>query len=397
MELNLLTDQQAHDLREMIASAHHILITGHSRPDGDALGACLAWSYYLADCFGKESTLIVPNGYPDFLHWLPGNERIVRYDKRPDDVKAMFDKADLVFCIDYNALNRVDEMEQTLTECNAPRVMLDHHLNPTLPTILSVSKPDLSSSSEVVFRVAWQLGDFNKLDKKFATCVYCGMMTDTGGFTFNSTRPEIYFIICQLLTKHIDKDKIYRNVYNNYSQWAIRLRGYLMSQKLNVFEDLHASYFTLTRKNIRDYHYVRGDGEGLVNEPLRIKGMKVSVSLREDDRVDNKIWVSLRSVDNFSVEDMAKRFFNGGGHFNASGGQLDCSMDEAERITRSAFMYYADILKWCQGFDRCIIKQIVYDKQLIKVLSQWDVMSVFRLSRKSMAFHFAIEINPLVQ
>lgn len=345
MELNLLTDQQAHDLREMIASAHHILITGHSRPDGDALGACLAWSYYLADCFGKESTLIVPNGYPDFLHWLPGNERIVRYDKRPDDVKAMFDKADLVFCIDYNALNRVDEMEQTLTECNAPRVMLDHHLNPTLPTILSVSKPDLSSSSEVVFRVAWQLGDFNKLDKKFATCVYCGMMTDTGGFTFNSTRPEIYFIICQLLTKHIDKDKIYRNVYNNYSQWAIRLRGYLMSQKLNVFEDLHASYFTLTRKNIRDYHYVRGDGEGLVNEPLRIKGMKVSVSLREDDRVDNKIWVSLRSVDNFSVEDMAKRFFKGGGHFNASGGQLDCSMDEAERITRSAFMYYADILK----------------------------------------------------
>ena len=303
----------------MIASARHILITGHSRPDGDALGACLAWSYYLADCFGKEATLIVPNGYPDFLHWLPGNERIVRYDKRPDEAKAMFDKADLVFCIDYNALSRVDEMERTLAECNAPRVMLDHHLNPTLPTILSVSKPDLSSSSEVVFRVVWQLGGFDGLDKKFATCVYCGMMTDTGGFTFNSTRPEIYFIICQLLTKRIDKDKIYRNVYNNFSQWAIRLRGYLMSQKLNVFEDLHASYFTLTRKNIRDYHYVRGDGEGLVNEPLRIKGMKVSVSLREDDRVDNKVWVSLRSVDNFSVEDMAKRFFNGGGHFNASG------------------------------------------------------------------------------
>jgi phosphoesterase RecJ-like protein len=188
-------------------------------------------------------------------------------------------------------------------------------------------------------------GGFEDLGKKFAVPVYCGMMTDTGGFTFNSTRPEIYFIICQLLTKHIDKDKIYRNVFNNYSQWAIRLRGYLMSQKLNVFEDLHASYFTLTRQNIRDYHYVRGDGEGLVNEPLRIKGMKVSISLREDDRIDNKVWVSLRSVDDFSVEEMAKKFFNGGGHFNASGGQLDCTMEEAERITREAIKYYAPQLK----------------------------------------------------
>ena len=171
------------------------------------------------------------------------------------------------------------------------------------------------------------------------------MMTDTGGFTFASSRPEIFYIICQLLTKGIDKDKIYRNVFNNYSTWAIRLRGYLMSQKLNVFEDLHASYYTLTRQNMLDFHYKRGDAEGLVNEPLRIKGMKVSISLREDDRIDNKIWISLRSVDDFSVEDMARRFFNGGGHFNASGGHLDCSIEEAEKITREAFAYYREQLK----------------------------------------------------
>lgn len=184
-----------------------------------------------------------------------------------------------------------------------------------------------------------------RLSKTFAVCDYCGMMTDTGGFTFASSRPEIFYIICQLLTKGIDKDKIYRNVFNNYSTWAIRLRGYLMSQKLNVFEDLHASYYTLTRQNMLDYHYKRGDAEGLVNEPLRIKGMKVSISLREDDRIDNKIWISLRSVDDFSVEDMARRFFNGGGHFNASGGHLDCSIEEAEKITREAFAYYSEQLK----------------------------------------------------
>ena len=210
---------------------------------------------------------------------------------------------------------------------------------------VKVSSEEFCSASEVVFRAAWQLGVFGQLSKTFAICDYCGMMTDTGGFTFASSRPEIFYIICQLLTKGIDKDKIYRNVFNNYSTWAIRLRGYLMSQKLNVFEDLHASYYTLTRQNMLDFHYKRGDAEGLVNEPLRIKGMKVSISLREDDRIDNKIWISLRSVDDFSVEDMARRFFNGGGHFNASGGHLDCSIEEAEKITREAFAYYREQLK----------------------------------------------------
>ena len=345
MELNLLSAEEANLLEEMIVSAEHIIITGHSRPDGDALGSCLGWADYLLEHFGKVAAVIVPNGYPDFLQWLPMSERIVRYDKHAAEVKEMFEKAQLVFCIDYNGQNRLDAMEELLADCKAPLVMFDHHLDPTLPAKISVSHPDLSSASEVVFRVVWQLGGFEDLSKKFAVPIYCGMMTDTGGFTFNSTRPEIYFIICQLLTKHIDKDKIYRNVYNNYSQWAIRLRGYLMSQKLNVFEDLHAAYFTLTRQNIQDYHFVRGDGEGLVNEPLRIKGMKVSISLREDDRIDHKIWVSLRSVDNFSVEEMAKRFFNGGGHLNASGGQLDCSMEEAEQIVREAIKYYAPQLR----------------------------------------------------
>lgn len=170
------------------------------------------------------------------------------------------------------------------------------------------------------------------------------MMTDTGGFTYNSTRPEIFYIVSQLLTKDIDKDKIYRNVFNNFSPWAIRLRGYLMSQKLNVFGDIHASYFTISRRDMRDFHFIKGDAEGLVNEPLKIKGMRLSVSLREDDRRDNTIWVSLRSVDDFPCNKMAADFFNGGGHLNASGGRLYCSLDEAERIVRNAFEQYKDLL-----------------------------------------------------
>ncbi len=345
MDLNLLTDEQAAALNRLISSSDRIVIVGHSRPDGDALGASLAWAEYLLIHYGKEATVVMPNAYPDFLAWLPKTERIVRYDKHTAAVEKLFAEADLVFCLDFNAPNRVEAMEDVLVGSGGKKVLIDHHLAPTVQADLMVSHPELSSTSEIVFRVVWQLGGFEQLTTKFAVPIYCGMMTDTGGFTYNSSRPELFFIICQLLTKNFDKDKVYRNVYNNYSQWAIRLRGYLMSQKLNVFDDLHASYYTMTREDMRDYHFIRGDAEGLVNEPLRIKGMKVSISLREDDRVDNKIWVSLRSVDDFSVEDMAKRFFNGGGHLNASGGQLDCSMDEAERITREAIKFYAAELK----------------------------------------------------
>ena len=203
----------------------------------------------------------------------------------------------------------------------------------------------MSSTCELVFRLVWQLGAFDEMDSKWATQAYCGMMTDTGGFTYNSTRPEIFFIISNLLTKGIDKDKIYRNVYNNYSSWAVRLRGYIMAQKLNVIEDLHASYYAISKMDMEEYRFVKGDAEGLVNIPLSIKGMKLSISLREDDRKENLVWVSLRSVDDFPANEVAERFFHGGGHLNAAGGHLDCSLDEACVIAKDAIKAFAERLK----------------------------------------------------
>jgi phosphoesterase RecJ-like protein len=170
------------------------------------------------------------------------------------------------------------------------------------------------------------------------------MMTDTGGFTYNSNSPEIYFIISQLLSLRIDKDKIYRNVYNNYSEWRLRLTGYVLYQKLNVFNDFHAAYFTLTKQDLHRFHFIKGDAEGLVNIPLQIKGLKLSVSMREDTERPNKIWISLRSVDDFHCNTMAEEYFNGGGHPNAAGGHLDCSIEEAEKIVREAFVHYEDKL-----------------------------------------------------
>lgn len=345
LQINLLSPEELALLKTLISNAEHIAITCHKSPDGDSLGSALAWADYLAG-EGKHPAVVSPDAFPDFLQWLPNSQTVLRYDRVKEKVEQALAEADLIFCLDINDTAREDEMQAVLDASKAHRVMIDHHLNPVMTGLdLMVSHPDLSSTSELIFRLIWQLEGFEKMSRRCAMQLYCGMMTDTGGFTYNSTHPEIYFIISQLLSKGIDKDKIYRNVYHNYSAWAMRLRGYVMYRKLNVMDDLHASYYGLTRDEMRRFHFIKGDAEGLVNEPLRIKGMKLSVSLREDTERDNLVWVSLRSVDNFPANEMAHDFFNGGGHLNASGGRLNCSMEEAERVVWKAIMAYADLLK----------------------------------------------------
>lgn len=334
-DLDILSQQEAAALQELTAASSRVVVTCHKSPDGDALGSALAWTLFLQS-LGHEPVILIPDAFPDFLQWLPGTERMVRYDKHPEEGDMLLRTADLVFCLDYNESSRTGSMQEALDVSPAQKVMIDHHLNPRMPGALVLSHSEMSSTSELIFRIVWQLGAFEEMPKPWAVAIYCGMMTDTGGFTFNSSRPEIFYIICQLLTKGIDKDRIYRRVYNNYSPWAIRLRGYLMSEKLTVMKELHASYFVLSRKDMVRFHFIRGDIEGLVNEPLRIKGLRLSISLREDDRTPNLIWVSLRSVDDFPCNKMAEQYFNGGGHLNASGGRLYCSLAEAERITRQA-------------------------------------------------------------
>lgn len=344
MNIDILTSDQVAQLSHLISDAQNIIITCHKSPDGDAIGSSLGWADYLHS-LGKEPTIIVPDQYPDFLQWLPNTEKIVRYDKHPEKCDLLFKIADLVFCLDYNATSRVDEMEQALVSACAPKVLIDHHLDPSVPAALTISFPELSSTCELVFRIVWQLGGFLSLNKQFAIPIYCGMMTDTGGFLYNSTRSEIYFIIGELLTKHIDKDKIYRNVYHNYSENRIRLMGFVLYEKLVYMADYHAAYYTLTREELQRFHFIKGDAEGLVNIPQQIKGLKLSISLREDTEKGNIIWVSLRSVDDFPCNQMAEEFFNGGGHLNASGGRLNCSMEEAIEIVRKAIIAYENKLK----------------------------------------------------
>ena len=339
-----MNEDQLAQMNQLISNANNILITCHKSPDGDAIGATLAWAEYLTS-IGKEPTMIVPDQFPDFLTWLPNSQKIVRYDKHREKCDMLFKIADLIFCLDYNTPSRVDEMEQSLVNSPANRVLIDHHLKPEVPAVLTISQPEACSTCELIFRIVWQMGAFEQQTKHFAVPVYCGMMTDTGGFLYSSTRSEIYFIISQLLTKHIDKDRIYRNVYHNYSEDRIRLMGYVLYEKLVYIPEYNAAFYTLTKDELRRFHFIKGDAEGLVNIPQQIKGLKLSISLREDTDKPNIIWVSLRSVDDFPCNLMAEQFFNGGGHLNASGGRINGTMQDAIETVRKAIDAFADRLK----------------------------------------------------
>ncbi|MBO6145078.1 MAG: DHH family phosphoesterase [Prevotella sp.] len=340
----IMTEGECSQLRSLIDGAETIVLCCHQNADGDALGAMLGWAEVLRT-LGKDPVPVVPDQYPDYLHWLPNTDKIVRYDKRRDYIDMLLRVADLVFCLDFNTPSRTDEMAASLVASPASKVLIDHHPNPDVDAVLTISHPKMSSTCELVFRIVWQMELFPRLGRHFGVPVYCGMMTDTGAFTFNSSSPDIFFIISQLLTLRIDKDKIYRNVYHNYSEHRLRLVGHVLCNRLVVDAERHAAFFTMTRDDLRNFHFIKGDAEGIVNMPLQIKDLRLSISLREDTERDKLVWVSLRSVDDFPCNLMAQQFFNGGGHLNASGGKLFCSIDEAVQVVRQALSAFEDKLK----------------------------------------------------
>ena len=339
----LLNEPELQALRTHIAQSSRILICAHRGPDGDAVGSSLGWAEYLRQQ-GKQVDIVMPTPFPDFLRWMPGSQDIRFYARHEAEAEQVIAQADLIFCLDFNGLQRLQEMQAPVAAAQAKRIIIDHHLDPDRSIAAQVvSFPTRCSTSEIVCRLIIELGGWDELPQKAAVCLYTGMMTDTGGFTYNSNDPEIYEVISMLLTKGIDKDKIYRNVFNVYSEDRMRLTGYILYRKLRFYYNRHASIFALTREEMRRFHFIRGDAEGLVNMPLQVKGMRLSISLREDTERD-VVRVSLRSVDDFPCNRMAEEFFHGGGHLNASGGELPFPLSEAMLTAERAIKAYADLL-----------------------------------------------------
>lgn len=322
--------------------ADKIVIVTHVAPDGDAIGSSLGLWHFL-ESQEKTVNVIVPNAFPDFLRWMPGAKDIIRYDKYAEFADKLLNEADVVCCLDFNALSRIDAMADAVAKSPARKMLIDHHLDPEEFCKIIISHPGISSTSELIFRLICRLGYFEEITKEGAECIYTGMMTDTGGFTYNSNNREIYYIISELLSKGIDKDEIYRKVYNTYSEGRLRLMGYVLYDKMQVFHQFNSALIWLTRAEQKKFQYVKGDTEGFVNIPLSIKNIIFSVFLREDTE-KNMIKISLRSVGTFPCNKVAADFFNGGGHLNASGGEFYGTMDEAIELYKQALVKYEELL-----------------------------------------------------
>ena len=324
---NIFNADDLEKLKATIADNNLFVLTCHAGPDGDALGSTLGLAGYLK-ALGKEALVMVPDAYPDFLAWMPGSQEVLRYDKYRDKAELMLAAADVIVAMDYNALSRVDDMGVAIGKAKAVKVMIDHHLQPEAFCDLTFSYPHLTSTCEVAFRLIYAMGGYDVLDKGMCECLYAGMMTDTGCFSYGPCTQEVYLIISLMMQKDINKDRIYNKVFNNYSEGRLRLMGYVLYEKMKVYPEQHAALITLTREEMSRFNFVKGDTEGLVNIPLQMKGIHFSVFLREDTEKE-LIRVSLRSQGTFPCNKFAGKYFNGGGHLNASGGQYDGTLEEA--------------------------------------------------------------------
>ena len=330
---------------KILEGGTNVVICTHVNPDGDAIGSSLALKHYL-ERKGKQATVVVPNVFPDFLTWLPGDDTILIYTKHQEQIRAVLDAADLVIVCDLNQPNRLGGMEEVVMQNSAPRILIDHHLDPNTEFCETIiSEPAMCAAGEVICHLLSQNGEIDNISENEAICLYCAMMCDTGAFSFNSNRPVIFEHISHLLARGIDKDQIYRNVFWTASEARLRLQGYLLYVNMKVLHERHTAIMTLTNEERRRFKVKNGDTEGIVNIPLTMLGTRLSIFINEDTEHPGIMKLSLRSVGDFPCDQMASRFFNGGGHKNASGGKLQCSMEEALEKVKAAIEAYADQLK----------------------------------------------------
>ncbi len=314
-------------LKEMLSGKpKSVLIVSHYNPDGDALGASIAWAKML-EGLGHRTMCVVPNKYPHFLDWIPGVERIRVYSRHADEVNEAAAKADIICCLDFNNPSRLEGLTAAIeANTHAKKMLIDHHLAPPEEYFdLTFSYTDASSTSYIVYKLIARFAGAHTIDRDMCTALYVGMMTDTGNFSFSFLTPDLYRVIASLVEKGIDIPYINFKVYNSYSEGRVRLLGYALGPKMDVFENGQAACISLTEKELRRFHFKQGDSEGFVNYPLSIETVKMSALLLENHKF---IRVSLRSRGDVDVNAFARRYFEGGGHRNAAGGKSTDSMEE---------------------------------------------------------------------
>lgn len=315
------------------------MVTSHHNPDGDAIGSALAMAALLRNT-GKDAIVMVPNEYPGFLKWMPGSDKVIVHRNNEVFANNVLERADLLFCLDYNALNRTGSMEDGLRKSKGKKILIDHHLEPVLAEFdFYLSEIQTSSTSELVYRFMDGCSWLDLVDQDVATGLYVGIMTDTGSFSFSCNYPETFRITASLLNTGINAEHIHRLVYDTYSENRLRLLGYCLSDKLTILPEYSTAYIALSQAELDRFHHRVGDTEGIVNYALSIENIKLAVLLTE--RKD-RIRLSFRSKGDLSVNRIAREHFNGGGHKNAAGGDSFINLEDTVNKLKSVLLQYRE-------------------------------------------------------
>jgi phosphoesterase RecJ-like protein len=310
---------------EYLSQRRKVIILTHFKPDADALGSSLGLCLYLKKK-GHNVTVITPSDYPDFLAWMPGNQEVFIFQKEKSaKADELIQQSDLIFCLDFSSLNRINELGEMVRRSSAKKVLIDHHLEPEDFADFEQWDSTAASTAELIFELIQELGDDHQVDEDIANCLYAGIMTDTGSFRHSNTNHRVLRIASELVAKGANPSKVSKLIYDTNTLERLRLMGYVLSQKLQVLPEYKTAYIVLSSEELKKFSSQTGDTEGLVNFGLSIKGIKLSVMI--SDRKEN-IKLSFRSLGNFSVNDLARKYFEGGGHRNAAGGQTHLTLEQ---------------------------------------------------------------------
>lgn len=312
-------------IKTLLSSPKAIVIIPHKNPDGDAVGSTLGLYHYLKQ-YNHNVSIIAPNDYPDFLKWMPEESSILKYDNQKEDCDNLIDNAELIFTLDFNSLGRIGHMEEVVSNSKAIKIMIDHHQQPDAYATYMYSDVSMSSTCEMVFNFIDMLDDADKINSDIATCLYTGIMTDTGSFRFPSTTSATHTIIGQLIQKGANNSEIHNNIYDTNSYARLQLLGRALSN-LKIIPEYRTAYITLTQEELNTFDFKKGDTEGFVNYGLSLKGI-IFAAIFIESHQDEIIKISLRSKGNFSVNELSRTHFHGGGHTNAAGGKSDLNLKE---------------------------------------------------------------------
>jgi phosphoesterase RecJ-like protein len=317
-----------------------IALITHINPDGDAIGSSLALFHLLKNA-GHNPCIIAPNAYPEFLHWLPGNNNVLIDVENKNIVKEKISDAQIIFGIDFNDLGRIYKLGEQVMHSQAYKVIIDHHPFPGSVANCIITDTNVSSTAELIYRFIVDVKLQKFINKDVAVCIFTGMMADTGCFSYNSSNRDTYLTIARLLEYGFDKDFIYYNLYDNFSAERMRLLGYSLNEKMEVFPEYKTAMISLKQEELKRYNFQPGDSESFVNYPLSIKNIRFSaIFIEKKDYVK----ASFRSKGNFAVHEFAKKHFNGGGHLNAAGGESYMTMDETLKLFRNLLPEYKEKL-----------------------------------------------------